>query len=86
MTGDAKGRPTVALKLNPGLVIVIFLNVILLCGVPFFPREESPRFIPLVALVLVTPWLLYWVIGRVIAYIMGEQAKKREQDDPSDFV
>ena len=70
---------------NPGIVIAIFLNVILLLGIPFFRAFEASELRPLILLALVTPWLLAWGIGRIIRGIREDAARKRE-DEPSDFV
>lgn len=75
-----------ALKLNPGIVIAAFLNVVLLCGAPFFPGEEIPHLRPLLLLALVFPWLVYYIISRIVAAIEKESREKRDRDDPSDFV
>ena len=75
-----------AKAVNPGIAIAIFLNVILLPGIPFFGEGEAARLAPLIALALAMPWILYWVVGRIIAGIREDAARDRENDGPPDFV
>jgi len=73
---------------NPYILIPIFFNVILLAGIPSFSERglELARLTPLLALALVLPWILYFVIGRIIQQIVDEQARRREEAKDSDFV
>lgn len=76
-----------ALRINPGIAIALFLNVILLLGIPFFgdlKTNEMAR--PLVGLALVWPWVMVWAIGRAMAWIARESARRREEKENSDFV
>ncbi|MCP4573952.1 MAG: hypothetical protein GY838_16455 [bacterium] len=75
-----------ALKLNPGIVTAAFLNVVLLCGVPIFKDTDIEHFRPLLGMALVFPWLLYYVISRVVAAVRKDAREKRDRDDPADFV
>ncbi len=75
-----------ALKLNPGYVIAVFLNVALLCGIPFFQAGEAARLAPLIVLALAFPWLLAWLIGRFVNRIEKDARERRDRDDPADFV
>ena len=73
---------------NPYILIPIFFNVILLAGIPSFGERglELARLTPLLALALVLPWILYFVIGRIIQQVVDEQARRREEAKHSDFV
>jgi len=67
---------------DTGIVVPIIFNVILLAGIPFFPKEETGLFVPLLVLALGAPWFLSWLVGRV----MRESQRRREARDNSDFV
>jgi len=73
---------------NPYILIPIFFNVMLLAGIPSFGERgmELARLTPLLALALVLPWILYFVIGRIIQQIVNEQTRRREEAKHSDFV
>ena len=62
--------------------------MILLAGIPSFSARELElaRLIPLLALAVVLPWILYFVIGRIIQQIVNEQTRRREEAKHSDFV
>ena len=51
---------------DTGIVVPIIFNVILLAGIPFFPKEETGLFVPLLVLALGAPWFLSWLVGRVM--------------------
>ena len=71
------------LKRNPYLLIPIFLNVILLAGLPYFGGlTEVAGLIPVIVLALATPWFLYFLIGRILADV--EKKARRESDGPED--
>lgn len=80
---------------NPYVLIPIFLNVILLMGLPFFGGiEEVARLIPLLVLAFAFPWILAWVIGKIVHRAMTDypdccgRGTPRHGDAPdnSDFV
>jgi uncharacterized membrane protein len=71
---------------HPGIVIAIFLNLVLLLGIPFFGKGEAAQLGPLILLALAMPWLLAWGVGRVIKGIREDALRKREEDDHTDFV
>ena len=73
---------------NPYILIPIFFNVILLAGIPSFSARELElaRLIPLLALAVVLPWILYFVIGKIIQQTVDAQARRREEAKHSDFV
>ncbi len=75
-----------AMKMNPGIVIAIFLNVILLCGLPFFGEGEASRLAPLIVLALVWPWVMYFIVSRIITFVVGESSRRRQEKENSDFV
>lgn len=72
--------------INPGYVIALFLNVVLLLGIPFFGEGEAQRLLPLILLALAFPWLLAWGVGRAVRGARDDAARKREEADRSDFV
>lgn len=72
-----------SLKRNPYLLIPIFLNVILLAGVPYFGGlTDVVGLVPLLVLAFATPWFLYFLIGRILADV--EKKARREGDGPED--
>ena len=75
-------------QLNPGILIAIFLNVVLLLGTPFFGEGEASHLAPLILLALAMPWILYWAVGRMITGLGRELRRedRREEDGPPDFV
>lgn len=77
-----------AKQLNPGIAIAIFLNVILLLGIPSFGEGEVERIGPLLVLAFAMPWILYWVVGRVLAGMRKNvrEDRRRDDDGPPDFV
>lgn len=75
-----------AKSINPGIAIAVFLNVILLLGIPFFGEGEASQLAPLILLALAMPWILCWAVNRVIAGIREDAARKRDEDDASGFV
>lgn len=77
-----------AKSINPGIAIAIFLNVILLLGIPFFGEGEVGRIAPLLLLAFAMPWILCWAVGRLIAEFRGGSSPDRERDGdgPPDFV
>ena len=76
-----------ALRINPGIAIALFLNVILLLGIPFFgDLKNNGMIVPLIGLALVWPWVMAWAIGRAMAWVARESARRQEEKDNSDFV
>ena len=75
-----------AKAINPGIAIAIFLNAILLLGIPFFGEGEAARLAPLILLALAMPWILYWAVGRIITGIREGATRDREDEGPPDFV
>lgn len=75
---------------TPFVIIPIFLNVILLVGIRYFNTfNANPPMIslfPLLALAMIWPWVMYFVIGAIINYLSKQSAKKHAGHENSDFV
>ncbi|MEN8006969.1 MAG: hypothetical protein ABFS42_08130 [Candidatus Krumholzibacteriota bacterium] len=75
------------LKRNPYLMIPLFLNLILLTGIPYFDgSQEVVRLAPLLVFALALPWILYFVIGRILESVARQAREKGNGDEDSDFI
>ena len=76
-----------ARKPSPFITIPIFLNLILLAGIPYFGgMTEVVGLIPVLVLALATPWLLYFIIGRILESVAREARKRDNGDGDTDFI
>ena len=69
------------------LIIPIFLNLILLAGVPFFktPAETGAKLI-LVIFGLALPWIVHYVIGNIITSQQSAKEEQPQKEENTDFV
>lgn len=75
---------------NPWILIPIFFNVILAMGLPFMRHGTSlTELAPLLLLGFLWPWVMYFIVGRIIDHTVKEARKprrSRDSQDPPDFV
>ena len=72
---------------TPFVLIPVFLNVILLVGIPYFGNNPPIlRLLPLLVLALTWPWVMYFVVGAIIDHIAKQSARKRAKAEDADFV
>ena len=69
------------------LVIPVFLNLLLLAGIPYFktPGDPGVKAI-LVVLGLALPWIVHFAVSELIRNQRVANAKRRQEDENSDFV
>ncbi len=69
------------------ILIPIVLNVLVLVVLPTLWRQNGPERTLIVAVAaLGWPWLMYFVIGRIIEHIIAKTSQGRETSDHEDFV
>ena len=74
-------------RFNPYMIIPIVLNVLVLGVVPrLFEANEFGRALFVFAIAIIWPWVLYFVIGRILEDLVKQVSKKREADENHDFV
>ena len=72
---------------TPFVLIPIFLNVILLVGIPYFgAKPPMLSLFPLLALAMVWPWVMYFVIAGIIDYLAKHSERKRARSENGDFI
>lgn len=74
-------------KRNPYLMIPLFFNLILLVGIPYFGGMGEVAFlIPVLVLAFATPWILYFIIGRILESVAREARERDNGDKDTDFI
>ena len=72
------------------VLIPIFLNLVLLAGIPYYHTFSTSSMFhslfSLVALAMIFPWVMFFVVGAFFDFIARNSAKKRDEVENSDFV
>ena len=72
---------------TPFVIIPIFLNVILLVGIPYFDANPPLKSLyPVLGLALVFPWVLYFVIAAVLNSVAKQTGREVQRAEDGDFV
>ena len=76
-----------ARRFNPYMLIPILLDVLVLSVAPrLFEAESFGRAFFIVVIALVWPWVLYFIIGRILQDIVKHVSKEQEENENHDFV
>ena len=72
---------------NPFLIIPIVLNLLVLLVVPLLLHENGLARATIVAVAaLGAPWILFFIIGRVLDHVVRTTQEERDEAEHRDFV
>lgn len=76
-----------AKRFNPYMLMPIVLNVLVLGAVPrLFEAEGFGRAFFIFLIATIWPWVLYFVIGRILQDLVKHVSKEREPNENHDFI